>query len=328
MEKVSTFWTLSRSERLKVVYRAAKEALKHYALDVMKTRLYAWETNALFRIDTPDKPLIMRIASPNWRTHENLVSEALWLDALREAPGVNAPSIVPAVTGDLVCTVWCPECEIALTATVMSWQPGRLLGYYLTPANLKKMGRLFAKLHVHGAAWKRPAGFSPQVFDSYLSRGEPNRITDLDHPSGLSKADITLIHCTIQLVEDAYSSIDRDDLRVIHCDLWHDNIKIHKGILYPFDFEDTILGFRLHDIAMAMLDLFDDAGERYPELLCAFRTGYRELLDWPEGNMGALQAGRILWILNYVAGVEPQHLKSVMAKRREQLENIVGGREL
>lgn len=89
---------------------------------------------------------------------------------------------------------------------------------------------------------------------------------------------------------------------MIHCDLWHGNIRMHRGELYPFDFEDTVLGFRLHDIAMAMLDLLDEVGrERYPVLLAAFRDGYDELLPWPEGSMEALQAGRILWIINWVA---------------------------
>ena len=81
-----------------------------------------------------------------------------------------------------------------------------------------------------------------------------------------------------------YSSLDRDDLRVIHCDLWHDNIKLHRGTLIPFDFEDTIIGFRLHDIAMAMLDLLEDTDDtRYPLLLESFRSGYESLLPWPDG---------------------------------------------
>ena len=40
------------------------------------------------------------------------------------------------------------------------------------------------------------------------------------------------------------------DLRVIHCDLWHENVKLHRGRLRPFDFEDTVWGYRLHDLAM------------------------------------------------------------------------------
>jgi len=47
-------------------------------------------------------------------------------------------------------------------------------------------------------------------------------------------------------------------------------------VLHPFDFEDTVWGFRAHDIAMAMLDLLeatDDA--QFAVLLAAFRRGYQ-----------------------------------------------------
>lgn len=113
----------------------------------------------------------------------------------------------------------------------------------------------------------------------------------------------------IRRVDAAYSSLDRADLRVIHCDLWHDNIKIFRGELVPFDFEDTIWGFRLHDMAMALLDLAEDAGvERYDHLLPVFKEGYQTVLPWPEGDMILLQMGRVLWRLNWIARFNQKRL--------------------
>ena len=107
-------------------------------------------------------------------------------------------------------------------------------------------------------------------------------------------------------VEATYAALDPADLRVIHCDLWHDNIKIHKGTLAPFDFEDTLWGYRLHDIAMAMLDLYEDTDEEwYKALLAAFRRGYEAHLAWPDGDMPLLQIGRILWRINHYARWAP-----------------------
>ena len=320
---MNKFWSLSKNEKLKALNRAARNALSLYDLDTSRFRFYAWETNALYRIDGTDGCFIMRLASPGWRSHENLKSEALWLTALENAPDIHAPRVVPTACGELTSVVRLEEYDAEWVATVMSWQPGRLLGFYLTQDNLKNMGALFALLHIHGATWQRPADFSAHVFDAYLSRGESNYLEKSASIAALGKEDIALIHRTIRRVEDAYRSLDRSDIRVIHCDLWHDNIKLHKGELYPFDFEDTILGFRLHDIAMAMLDLLDDAGaERYPSLLNAFRMGYEELLDWPDGNMDELQAGRILWIVNYMARVDQGHLSDVMNRRRAQLKSL------
>jgi Ser/Thr protein kinase RdoA (MazF antagonist) len=110
-------------------------------------------------------------------------------------------------------------------------------------------------------------------------------------------------------VESAYATIDRADLRVIHCDLWHDNIKLYRGVLHPIDFEDTVWGFRAHDIAMAMLDLLEDTDDgRYPVLLAAFRRGYTAQLAWPDEPIEPFQIGRLLWKINWVARRRPQQL--------------------
>ena len=105
-----------------------------------------------------------------------------------------------------------------------------------------------------------------------------------------------------QHVESAYAALDRSDLRVIHCDLWHDNIKLYQDMLHPLDFEDTVWGFRAHDIAMAMLDLLEDTDEtRYAVLLAAFRRGYERLMAWPDARIEPFQIGRLLWKINWVA---------------------------
>ena len=317
------FRTLSRSARHRVLGEAAREAMTQFPLTAQGVRLHASETNALFRVETANEKYILRLATPGWRTRENLESEALWLKALESVPQIHAPRIIPNAVGDATSLVRSSVYDIEWIVTMMSWQPGRLLGFYLTPDNLHKMGGLFARLHIHAADWNRPPEFSSHIFDTYLSRGEKNILVKPEGLAPLGEKDVALIRRTIARVTAAYKALDRDDIRVIHCDLWHDNIKLYRGDLYPFDFEDTILGFRLHDIAMAMLDLLDDTDvERYPVLLDAFRTGYEELLEWPAGDMAALQAGRILWIINYMLRVAPNHVAEVMKRRRNELENL------
>ncbi len=206
----------------------------------------------------------------------------------------------------------------------MTWVPGRLLGRYLTVQNLEKMGELFAKLHIHGAGFKPPAGFTTRAFDRWLSRGEENLILG----NGTAASELTaeqhkVLERMDRLVGRAYDAIDRADLRVIHCDLWHDNIKLHAGKLLPFDFEDTIWGFRCHDIAMAMLDLKDETGEiKYQELLTAFQRGYSALLPWPEDPIEPMQIGRLLWKINWVAGHESQWLKHMVENYVPVFENF------
>jgi Ser/Thr protein kinase RdoA (MazF antagonist) len=278
----------------------ARQALGQYDLTVTRLRLASLSTNAIYRVTAQGGVVhALRLATSGWRTLTDLRAEALWLEALARDTQIGAPRVVRARNGDAVLTL-----DGGTHVTLMDWLPGRLLG---------KMGALFAALHAHAANWQPPAGFSQRRFERFLSRGEPDVLASADmqalYPTGAGN----LVQRVRARVDAAYAALDRADLRVIHCDLWHDNIKVHRGRLLPFDFEDTIWGYRLHDIAMAMLDLHETAGlERYEHMLAEFRAGYCGHLAWPEGDLDALQMGRMLWKLNYIARVHREGLASYM----------------
>lgn len=306
---------LTRSGKLRRIGRLAREALTQYDLDLVDLRLYRFATNPLYRVQTADgQRFVLRMASPGWRTLDNLRAEAAWLEALARDTDIGSPRVVRSSDATAVLTLQHPDLPHTWHATLMTWVDGRLLGHYLSAANLEKMGALFAALHRHGQSWRPPVDFPDARFEQFLSRGEPNVLFEGSALAGATAADRATFLRMRARVDGAYAALDRSDLRVIHCDLWHENIKLDHGRLRPFDFEDTIWGFRLHDIAMGMLDLLEDVGyERYADLLVAFRRGYERHLDWPEGDLAALQVGRLLWKANYVARFVPDVLPDMVA---------------
>ena len=309
----------------------AGAALAQYELAVARVSYFGWHTNLLYRIDTvPGERLMLRLAYPGWRTADDLRSEAIWLGALARDTSIPVPRVMTARAGEAVLPVSLPGVPAVWHATLMSWVPGRLLGSYLTERNLGKMGELFAELHHHGAAWRPPAGFTTRRFEHWLSRGEDNLIVG-GGPAGpgggagmaLPAQAAALVDRLHERVEAAYAAVDRADLRVIHCDLWHDNIKLHQGALHPLDFEDTVWGFRAHDIAMAMLDLLETIDDdRYPELLGAFRRGYEVHLSWPEERLEPFMVGRLLWKLNWFARRLPQRLPGAVEAHMPVFEHF------
>jgi Ser/Thr protein kinase RdoA (MazF antagonist) len=323
---MKTYKDLSPAGKLRRLHALAGAALAHYDLKAPEITCHGFGTNLLYRVTTASgERFMLRLAAPGWRTFEDLRSEALWLDALGRDTTVAAPGVVPARSGELVLPLSRAGIPGVWNTTLMTWVPGRLLGCYLTARNLEKMGALFAELHHHGGAWVPPTGFTTRRFEHWLSRGEENRIV-VDGPAAaaaslaegtaaLSAHARDLLEHMHRHVESAYTAIDRADLRVIHCDLWHDNIKLHRGALHPFDFEDTVWGYRSHDIAMAMLDLLEVTGEqRYAELLTAFQRGYQAYMDWPEDRIEPFQIGRLLWKINWVARHQPQWLTSTVER--------------
>ncbi|MGC9335589.1 MAG: phosphotransferase enzyme family protein [Anaerolineae bacterium] len=328
---VKPYNELSLAGKLRRLHALAVAALARYELDCPALVYHGFETNLLYRVTTASgERFMLRLATPGWRTFEDLWSEAWWLDALRRDTTLSVPRIVPARSGVPVLPMSMPGIPDTWNASLMSWVPGRRLGHYLTERNLEKMGGLFAALHHHGAAWRPPAGFTTRRFEHWLSRGEENLLVPGPDADGLQPDCIDTLPARArdllarmhEHVESAYATIDRSDMRVIHCDLWHDNIRVHKGVLHPFDFEDTVWGFRAHDIAMAMLDLLEDTDEaRYTHLLAAFRRGYEAHMSWPEDPIEPFQVGRLLWKINWVARHQPEWLASMVERHIPVLEH-------
>jgi len=289
----------------------ARVALQQYHLDVRRLDLVSYSTNLIYRVVAQDgSPYALRISRPGWRSQATAESEVMWLDALAAETAVPVPRIYRTPGGQAVITPKVEGVPLGRHALLMSWQPGMVLGKRLTESNLVKMGELFGQLHFQSATWQPPASFSIQRFDGIFARGEDDVLLAEPNLSNYSAETLAILRQIHERATAAYAAMNPADLQVIHCDLWHGNIKLHRGVLYPFDFEDTIWGYRLHDIAMAMLDLYEETDEaRYERLLIAFRRGYERHMVWPEGDMVMLQIGRILWRLNYIAHFEPTWLK-------------------
>lgn len=309
------FKELTDIGRIRRIGRLARSALQQYDLDIRQMNLLCFATNPLFRVDTSDgNRYVLRMGFPGWRTYDNLLAEAAWLEALQRDTDIGAPAVVRTRDGRTVLPVPDPEGRWTWHATLMTWVNGRLMKHSLTVTNLEKMGRLFAELHVHGKNWTRPDDFPCQRFDRYLSRGEPELLFSPEILQTLRQDDRNALKGIREHVNREYTRLDPVDIRVIHCDLWHENIKVDHGKLRPFDFEDTILGYRLHDLAMGLLDLQETVGDdRYRDLLAACRQGYESLLPWPSGNMELLQIGRMLWQTNWTARYDRKELGQKVA---------------
>jgi Ser/Thr protein kinase RdoA (MazF antagonist) len=314
---VKAYSDLANAGKLRRLRNLAMTALARYDLADSQVDYFCFNTNLHYRVTTiSGERFMLRLAAPGWRTFDDLRAEQMWLAALRRETAIPVPRVIPAKSGEYVLPITAPNVPQTWNTMLMSWVPGKLLGRDLTERSLEKMGALFAELHQHGAAWNPPAGFTTRRFEHWLSRGEENVIVGAGRAvDALALRARDLLERMHQHVESAYAAIDRSDLRVIHCDLWHDNIKLYRGELYPFDFEDTVWGFRAHDIAMAMLDLLEATNDaRYAVLLAAFRRGYTTHLALPAERIEPFQIGRLLWKINWVARFSPQQLTNMIER--------------
>lgn len=311
------FEQLSRRGQAKRLKSLATKALDQYDFELFDIKLVGLFTNAIFRLRTDSgHSYIMRVCNPAWRTKTDLISEIMWLQALSRDTTIRVPEPKPARNGDFIVDSFDASVPETRRCVVMSWIPGSLLGTKLNEANLFMMGTLFARLHEHGATFTPPNGFTERKMDSIYARGEPDVLfSEACHDAFTSITD-EILRQTDEKVREAFTYLYKTSkgLQVIHNDLHHDNIKIYHGRLFPLDFEDTIWGYPVQDIAMALQDLMVDvAPDEYDPFQSAFREGYESKRRWPEnyeGQIDTLRAGRMLWVANYVARFERKYLRA------------------
>ena len=309
------FKQLTRRGKVRRFRQVAMNALDHYCLDVCDLRLLGLYTNAVFRVRTTNgSRFALRLCVPGWRTEGDLLAECMWLDALHRDTDIGAPVPVRTREGAYFCAAEAPGAA-GNRCMVMSYLPGGLLAKRLTESNLEKMGRLFARLHAHGAAWRPPEGFTQRRMTSVFSRDESVVLFDDAQDDAYTMRTRDLFDRVDRHVNQAFARLysQTNGVQVIHNDLHHENIKIDRGRLLPFDFEDTLWGYPVQDIAMALQDLMLDVdADTFTSLSAAFRRGYEQLAVWPtadDGLIDTLRAGRMLWVANWIAGHQREHLK-------------------
>jgi Ser/Thr protein kinase RdoA (MazF antagonist) len=292
-------------------------ALDQYDFDLSDIQLVGMFTNAIFRLRTnTGHSYIMRVCTPGWRTKTDLISEIMWLQALSNDTDIRVPEPQPARDGDLFVESSAPGVPETRRCVIMSWIPGAQLETKLNEINLHKMGILFAKLHDHGSRFTPANGFTTRKMESIYARGEPDVLFNEASSDAFPTDTKNILRQTDQRVKEAFTHLYSEPLgiEVIHNDLHHGNIKIYHGQLSPLDFEDTIWGYPVQDIAMALQDLMVDvAPDAYDPLQKAFREGYESLRSWPEeyeGQIDTFRAGRMLWVANYVARYEREYLRN------------------
>src|SRR4051812_658147 len=123
----------------------AVAALERYDLDVVRCEPLATSYNTLFRVDTADGSRYALRMSPARRVHRDGSdeAEASWLDALHRDGVVTAPRFVRSRDGAARVDVSSRRCAL------MTWVEGRRLDDDPTPAGIREMGALAARLHGH-----------------------------------------------------------------------------------------------------------------------------------------------------------------------------------
>ena len=138
------------------------------------------------------------------------------------------------------------------------------------------------------------------VYDSCIPYGEP-LVVFVPGRAELYGLEGVLLEA-VDITNERITELDRETPPIVlHGDLHQWNVKIRRGVLSPFDFEDLLYGSPVMDVATTLYYVRHD--DDYRELAAAFRSGYERQRPWVEhepGEVDRLMFARSIDLLNAV----------------------------
>ncbi|MGH0033668.1 MAG: phosphotransferase enzyme family protein [Myxococcota bacterium] len=309
-----TFRDLTGDEQSRRIADLARRALHRWGLQDAGLSLLKYRENAVFAVTGEDgERFALRVHRPGYRTDAHIRSEVQWMQALASA-GVRTPEVVPTLDGEVVATAGAQGVPEPRQCDLFRWVDGEQLGRLEDGVQgdaaavaevYRVIGRLAAVVHDHGAAWKKPEGFSRPAWDADALVGDDptfGRFWELDC---LEDAQRTRLLETRDRVRTQLALLGKGDDRygLLHGDFLPENVLVADGEPRLIDFDDCGDGWYAFELATGLFPLVVQGNAAGPGR--AYVEGYREvraLAEEPLELLPTLLMARALSYLGWPVG--------------------------
>lgn len=309
----------------------AREALTHFA--AAEPVLIKYRENAVFRIRLADGgDAALRLHRPGYHQEAALRSELDWMAALHGA-GLAVPRPVPAQGGHRLVRLPPNDVFPEHFADVVSWMEGAPLGesgvpLVQPPAEQARLfhaiGAAMATLHEAADRWQPPGDFERPRWDAEGLVGENPLWGRFWDCPGLGPADADRLAALRDRLATALADAAADglDYGLIHADLVRENILVTGSGVGFIDFDDAGHGYRLFDIATALLKNRNEPA--YPEIEAALIAGYRSRRPLEEAALARLPLFLVLRSLTYIGwlAARPESADAAARMQRYVAESL------
>lgn len=263
---------------------AALKALAHFPVQADAVEFVGFSENVTFRVKTRDQgpDYVLRLHRPGYNSLEELESEREWVRALVDY-GVAVPDPLMARDGAHFVLIDVPDTGEQRYAGMTTWLEGvplfRCPEVYEDPQArlriLHRLGEIVAAMHNQVSNWAEPAGFTRPRLDLDGLLGDAPRWGRFWEHEDLPEGGQARLLDARDRLKAALSSYGMrpDNFGLIHADLDSDNIIYHDGDLALIDFDDTVYGWHLYDIASALIEYCLDPD--FEALQAAMLEGYQ-----------------------------------------------------
>lgn len=261
----------------------AKLALAEFGFDpeTVPLTFIKMRENTVFRADTPDGAIALRLHRPGYRSRQEIAAESEFIEVLAER-GLPLVKLVPTAAGDYTVVVSDGETEAVVDA--QRWLEGsRQLGNTetddgdagLDASHFAEMGEIAARMHHVAEELAGTRSFDRTPWDAEGLIGERALWGDALTVPGLDEAGRQQLLRTREIMRralDEYGTAP-EVYGAIHADFTPENVLVSGDELVVIDFDDFGDGWYLFDLATPLFFFYEHP--YYADFRARLLEGYR-----------------------------------------------------
>ncbi len=232
----------------------AEKALPLWGLEGAEVTLIAARENSVYRLDHPTGQFALRLHRIGYRTDAELAAELDWMAWVARS-GLSVPTPRMSLSGSHLQIV------DGIQVDVLGWLKGGTLDIALPEMDkaarvqiFGTLGRDMAKLHTASDAWPGAAKSARPAWDANgLVGSAPLWDRFWDNPALTAQQRELFLAFRTKARSDLDTLAPSLDYGLIHADLVPGNVMVQGSHLHFIDFDDGGFGFRLFEIATALL---------------------------------------------------------------------------
>jgi Ser/Thr protein kinase RdoA (MazF antagonist) len=234
--------------------------------------------NAVYRVEMPGSPSVLRMHRPGYRNAAELWSETTWTEAL-SVIGVHTPHHILGTNGKAIQQVSSLHSDQVILCDLLEWVEGHEPASDELQLTFTEVGRLSALIHQHSVTWQKPSGFERPILDEmhlFGPRGVWGDFNELGALSDDQKAVLRLLAAKIQSDLAGFTKTEQS-WGLIHGDLMPENILQTANGAVVIDFDDGGFGWFVSDLATSLGAYLGT--DDFDVLMGAWVEGYSAVAD-------------------------------------------------
>ncbi|WP_043612224.1 phosphotransferase [Ensifer sp. ZNC0028] len=287
----------------------ARQALAHWGVADQRPELLKYRENAVFRVGLADgRPAALRLHRSGYHGEAALRSELQWMAALGDG-GLAVPQPIATKGGGLLVALPAEGEFGTQHADVIDWMDGEPLGesgrpLSHSPARLVEifsaLGASMAEMHNLADRWSPLDDFWRRAWDKDGLLGERPLWGRFWDCAGLSSAQGSALSVLRHGLRQDLATLPTPakDFGLVHADLVRENVLVDATGVKFIDFDDAGWGYRLFDIATALLK--NRREPAYGLIEAALISGYRSRRALTDEALAALPLFLVLRSLTYI----------------------------